>query len=153
MSFFKGRELYSVDDKGRVNIPAKMRKELTPDANETFVVTRGLDEEPCIYAYPLDEWQKMEKRLQQLNQFNEQQRFFIRTMLMWTDEVTLDKQCRISLPRNLMEFSGIGKSALILGAMDHLEIWNPEFFETYKNKRPESFAAVAQLVMGLNPQG
>ena len=148
MSFFKGRETYSVDDKGRVAIPAKMRKSLSPDAADTFVVTRGPDEDPCIYAYPLDEWKKMEERLGGLNQYSDRDRFFLRTLLYWADELTLDKQHRVMVPKALIEFAGIEKNALIIGAMDHLEIWNPEIFESYLRKREESYADVAEAVMG-----
>ena len=149
MSFFKGRELYSVDSKGRVNIPAKMRKNISPEANDTFVITRGPDEDPCIYAYPLDEWRTFEERLKQLNQFNEQERFFLRTLLYWADEVTLDKQFRISLPKSLLDFSKIEKNAMILGSMDHIEIWDPEVFEKYLGRKQESYASIAESVMGL----
>jgi MraZ protein len=148
MSFFKGRETYSVDDKGRVAIPAKMRRSLAPEAADTFVVTRGPDTDPCIYAYPLDEWKKMEQRLVQLNQYNDRDRFFLRTLLYWADELVLDKQHRIMLPRALVEFSNIEKSALIIGSMDHLEIWNPTVFESYLAKRDESYSDVAEAVMG-----
>lgn len=149
MSFFKGRELYSVDSKGRVNLPAKMRKSMSPDANDTFVITRGPDDDPCIYAYPMDEWRKFEENLKQLNQFNERERFFLRTLLYWSDEVTLDKQFRITIPKSLLDFTKIEKEALILGAMDHVEIWEPKIFDTYLGRKTESYAAVAESVMGL----
>ncbi|MFP4369781.1 MAG: division/cell wall cluster transcriptional repressor MraZ, partial [Candidatus Kapaibacterium sp.] len=68
MAFFKGQELFSIDNKGRVNIPAKMRKALSPDANDTFIITRGTDK--CIYAYPMDEWKKYEEKLENLNQYD-----------------------------------------------------------------------------------
>ncbi len=151
MSFFKGREIYSVDDKGRVSIPAKMRKTLSPDANDSFVVTRGPDDDPCIYAYPQDEWRKVEDMLKQLNHYNDRDRYFVRTLLYWADEVSLDKQHRIMLPKPLIEFTQIDKSALILGSMDHIELWNPEIFESYLNKRTESYSSVAQVVMGGGP--
>lgn len=149
MSFFKGRELYSMDAKGRVNVPAKMRKSMAPEANDTFVITRGPDDDPCIYAYPMDEWKKFEENLKELNQFNEQERFFLRTLLYWADEVVLDRQFRIMIPKALIDFARVEKSALILGAMDHIEIWAPEIFETYLGKRNQSYAAVAESVMGL----
>lgn len=149
MSFFKGRETYSVDDKGRLNVPAKMRKSMSPAANDTFVVTRGPDDDPCVFAYPLDEWQKFEEGLKELNQFNERERFFLRTLLSWADEVVLDKQFRIMIPTMLVDFARIEKSALIIGAMDHIEIWNPEIFENYLGKKTESYATVAESVMGM----
>ena len=148
MSFLKGRETYSVDDKGRVAVPAKMRKSLSPEAADTFVVTRCPDEAACIYAYPLDEWRKMEGRLSGLNQYNDQDRFFLRTLLYWADELSLDKQHRMMIPKALVEFAGIEKSALMIGAMDHIEIWNPEIFESYLSGQNLSYAEVAESVMG-----
>jgi len=147
MSFFKGRETYSVDDKGRVAVPAKMRRSLAPEASDTFVVTRAPETDPCIYAYPLDEWKKMEERLVRLNQYQDRDRFFLRTLLYWADELALDKQHRIMLPKALVEFARIDKNALIIGSMDHLEIWNPTVFESYLEKQNESYADVAEAVM------
>ncbi len=151
MSFFKGRETYSVDDKGRVAVPAKMRKSLSPEAADTFVVTRGPDNDPCIYAYPLDEWRKMEERLSGLNQYNDRDRYFLRTLLYWADELTLDKQHRVMLPKGLVEFAQIDKGALIIGAMDHLEIWNPDVFESYLSGQNVPYSEVAEAVMGSGP--
>lgn len=148
MSFLKGRETYSVDEKGRVAIPAKMRKSLAPEAADTFVVTRGPDDAPCIYAYPLDEWRKMEERLAGLNQYNDRDRFFLRTLLYWADELVLDKQHRIMIPKALVEFAGLEKNALMIGAMDHIEIWHPETFENYLAGQNVSYAEVAESVMG-----
>jgi len=149
MSFFKGRELYSVDGKGRVSVPAKMRKSISPEALDTFVLTRGPDDDPCIFAYPLDEWRKFEESLKQLNLYNDQERFFLRTILSWADEATLDTQFRVMIPKMLLDFARIEKTALILGAMDHVEIWNPELFESYLAARKESYASVAASVMGI----
>jgi len=113
MAFFKGQETYSIDNKGRVNIPAKMRKSLSPEANDTFAITRGLDR--CITAYPIDEWKKYEEKFANLNQYDEKNRYFLRMLLMWSEEVTLDAQQRISLPRKLLEFAGIESKVMIVG--------------------------------------
>jgi MraZ protein len=150
MSFFKGRETYSVDEKGRVNLPAKMRKSISPEANDTFVITRGPDDDPCVYLYPLDEWRVIEDGLKRLNQYSEQDRFFLRTLLYWADEVVFDKQFRIMIPKSLLEFAGIGRNVLILGSMDHVELWNPEVFDKYLSRQQQSYAAVAESVMGMN---
>lgn len=145
MSFFKGQETYSIDNKGRVNIPAKMRKSMSPEANDTFVVTRGT--ENCIVAYPLDEWKKYEEKLQNLNQFDEKNRFFLRTILMWSEEVGLDAQQRVSLPKKLIDFAQIDNKTTIVGMVDRIEFWNPENFEKYLSSSTESYESVAALVM------
>jgi hypothetical protein len=68
MAFFKGQETFSIDAKNRINIPAKMRKSIAPEANNTFTLTRGQDK--CITAYPLDEWRKYEEKFESLNQYD-----------------------------------------------------------------------------------
>jgi division/cell wall cluster transcriptional repressor MraZ len=65
VSAFKGSYAYSVDNKGRVNIPAKLRKNVAREANDTFVVTRGYEE--CLFVYPQDEWNKLEESIRQLS--------------------------------------------------------------------------------------
>ncbi|CUT04075.1 division/cell wall cluster transcriptional repressor MraZ [Candidatus Kryptobacter tengchongensis] len=147
MSSFKGSYIYAVDEKGRVSIPARMRKYLSPEANETFVITRGT--ETCLFLFPLDEWEKLEKRLKELNTFNPQHRLLVRILLMWAVEVTLDNQSRIMIPKNLLEFAKIDKEALIIGALDRIEIWNPEVFNEYVNSQPESYESIAEEVLGM----
>lgn len=147
MAFFKGQELYSIDNKGRVNIPSKMRKALSPDANDTFTVTRGVDK--CIVAYPLDEWRVIEERLEKLNQYDEKNRFFLRVLLMWGEEVGLDGQQRISLPKKLLEFAEIDTKVKIVGMIDHIEFWNPDEFDKYLNRYSESYESIAEKVMTL----
>jgi MraZ protein len=145
MAFFKGQELHSIDNKGRVNIPAKMRRSISPDANDTFTVTRGQDD--CIVAYPLDEWKNYEAKFEVLNQYDSKNRFFLRKILMWSEEVLLDAQQRIMLPKKLTDFAGIDGKVLIVGMVDHIEFWNPEKFEEYLNNHDESYEEVAAKVM------
>ena len=145
MAFFKGQETYSIDSKGRVNIPAKMRKSISPEANDTFTVTRGQEE--CIVAYPLDEWKKYEEKFVELNQYDSKNRFFLRKLLMWSEEVNLDGQQRISLPKKLLDFAGIENKVVIVGMVDHIEFWHPDKFEEYLSKFDESYEDVAANVM------
>ncbi len=105
MAFFKGQEIYSIDSKGRVNIPVKMRKAMSPESQDTFNLLRGQEE--CIVAYPLDEWKKYEEKFATLNQFVPENRYFLRTLLQWSEEVTLDAQQRITIPKKLIEFAGL----------------------------------------------
>lgn len=147
MGFFKGQEIYSIDSKGRVNIPSKMRKNVTADANETFALTRGVDK--CIEAYPLDEWKRYEEKFSQLNQYDPKNRFFLRTLLMWSEEVSLDSQQRITIPKKLLEFGEIESKVMIVGLGNHIEIWNPELFDLYLKKFDDNYESVASQVMSL----
>ncbi|MFQ5568223.1 MAG: division/cell wall cluster transcriptional repressor MraZ [Rhodothermales bacterium] len=144
---FKGQAEYSVDSKGRVAIPAKMRSALNPEAKSTFTITRGF--EKCIFLYPLDRWQKMEEEIGALSSYDREARAFTRRIMMWADEVTLDGQGRIGLPKSLADFADIKDRALMLGAYDRIEIWNPEAFEQYLNEETADYETLAERVMGV----
>ena len=146
MASFKGKETYSIDDKGRVNIPVKMRKCIPDSAENTFVVMRGL--EKCIFAYPINIWEeKQEKKLEELNQYDERSRKIMRLMLQNCEEVELDKQQRINLPEELLNFANIDSKVTIIGMLDHIEFWDPETYDAYINDCSESYEIVAAKVM------
>lgn len=145
MAFFKGQETYSIDGKGRVNIPSKMRKSVSPEAKDTFALTRGM--EKCIVAYPLDEWRKYEERFEKLNQYDAKNRYFLRMLLMWSEEVSLDASQRIGLPKKLLDFAGIQGKVKIVGMADHIEFWDPDCFDAYLNEYDEPYETVAATVM------
>jgi len=144
---FKGQAEYSVDSKGRVAIPAKMRSVLNPEAKNTFTITRGFED--CIFLYPLDEWTRIESEISGLNMFNSDARGFVRVIMMWADEASLDGQGRITIPKPLIEFADVGDKALIIGAFDHIEIWDPDRFSDYLNKQPDDYETLAERVMGI----
>ncbi len=144
MSSFKGSYQYSVDSKGRVNIPAKIRKSVSPEANDTFVVTRGF--ERCLFVYPLDEWNKVEKSIRDLSPTDPQHRFFMRTLLERATESVLDGQSRISIPKELAQMAAIENEVLILGVLEHLELWNPAVYQEYQKSQADSYEKVAQNV-------
>ena len=142
---FKGQFTYSIDSKGRISIPAKLRRHVSSEANDTFVMTRGTS--PCIDIYPLDQWLLIEEKLKNLNQFKPDDVRFIRTMLQHAAEDTLDSQSRILVPQNLIEHAKIEKEVLILGALKKIEVWNPKIFEEYLNQSNETYEQIAEKVM------
>lgn len=144
MSSFKGSYEYSVDSKGRINIPAKLRKYVSAEANDTFVITRGF--EKCLFAYPLDEWNAFEHSVRKLSSSDPKHRYFTRTLLRWAAESQLDGQSRITIPKELLQFAGIENAVLILGVLERIEIWNPRIHQEYINTQPESYEDVAQRV-------
>jgi|TARA_B100000315_G_scaffold62791_1_gene57003 MraZ protein len=118
-----GEYFYNIDSKGRLNIPAKYRNALAPENNNTFIITKGQD--PCIYAYPLIEWGKVESELRNLSSASLKNRSFIRTMVRFAVPVKFDKQGRIQLTPALMEYASLDKEVLIIGVVNKIEIWNP----------------------------
>ena len=145
MSSFKGSYEYSVDSKGRINIPARLRKYVSPEANDTFVLTRGY--EKCLFVYPLDEWNKLEESIRQLSSTNPRHRFFMRTLLERATESQLDGQARITIPKELLQFAGIENDVLILGVLERIELWNPSVYREYEKSQTASYEDVAQTVL------
>jgi MraZ protein len=120
---FTGEYSYTIDAKGRVNIPAKFRQSLAPENDHTFVITKGMD--PCIWVYPLTAWQIIEDDLKDLSAISGINRSFIRNTVRYASSVSFDKQGRIILSTNLLDYAHLKKDALIIGMVNKIEIWNP----------------------------
>ena len=148
MSSFKGRFSYSVDNKGRLALPAKLRKNVSPSSNDTFIVTRGFEQ--CLFVYPQDEWGKVEDSIRGLSPSNPQHRFFVRTLLQWAVHGQLDSQARISIPQDLLKFAAIENEVLIIGVLERIELWNPKIYEEYMNNQPATYETVAEAVLKPN---
>ena len=119
-----GRHLHSVDYKGRVFIPSKLRKKVIRKNNRNIVVTRGFDK--CLSIYSLTVWKSFENKLLSLPQSKRKNRFIVRFFLENKEEVEVDGQGRIKIPQHLLDYAGIKKEVLIAGVLNRIEIWNPE---------------------------
>jgi MraZ protein len=127
LSKFLGQYLHTIDDKGRVPLPAKYR-----NGNETgeFVAVRGPGD--CLYLYPLPSWQPVSERLVRLRRAsNPESRRQALAVTAQAAELLLDKHGRLTLPQSLMEIAGLEREALFVGAGDLIEIWNPERFAEF----------------------
>ncbi len=144
---FIGSFKYSIDAKGRVSIPAKLRKFVSPDANDSFVMTRGTVK--CIDVYPMDMWKELvESKLDKLNTFDPKEALFLRMLLTEAGEDKLDSQSRLLIPRNLIEYAEIDREVFIIGAIKKIEIWNPKNYEAYLKSSELSYEEIAKQVMG-----
>jgi MraZ protein len=144
MSSFKGRYTYSVDNKGRVALPAKLRKNLASSAKGNFVVTRGF--EKCLYVYPQDEWNKLEQFVRGLSFLDAQHRFYARTLFECATDSEIDSQSRVTIPQELLKFAGIDNEVLILGVLERVELWNPTVYDEYQKNHPDTYETVAEQV-------
>jgi MraZ protein len=127
MATFYGTANYSIDDKGRVVVPASMRT--VPGRKlplTTFVLLGGLD--GCLWLYAEEDWKVFEERLAKMAMGNKAQREFARAFLVGASKVTVDKQGRISVPPSLMSRAGLGKEAVLHGQVGRIEVWAPERF-------------------------
>ncbi len=141
---FQGHSICNLDAKSRLILPAKFRKYMKPEAANKLVLTRGMDE--CVLVYPLDEWDKFKVGLMRYNQFNSEQRFFLRQFLSYVNECELDSQNRIVVPPQLMEFAKLKKEVVVLGQLDKMEIWDPEIKKQYDNSMSKSYEEIAEKV-------
>lgn len=149
MSSFKGRYIYSVDEKGRIALPSKIRKNVSPKAKNNFVITRGF--EKCLYVYPQDEWNKLEEYVRSLSFLDAKHRNFRRTLFEWAIDSQLDNQHRITVQQELLEYAGIEKEVLVLGVLDRIELWSPTVYEEFQKIQPETYETVAEQVFKPQP--
>lgn len=146
---FKGEYEHSVDEKGRIAFPAKLRKCLQPEAQDRFTLLRGIDS--CIYLYPENEWEKVEQKLSSINSFTTDGRLVKRNFLRYAEDLTIDRQNRIPLPSHLMEYAGITSRAIFIGSGERIEIWSPEKLEQADGDLSfESYQELFERVMGDN---
>lgn len=144
---FLGSFKYSIDSKGRISIPAKLRKFVDPKSNDTFVMTRGTAN--CIDIYPMNFWEELvQSKLNQLNSFEPKEAMFLRMFLQQAAEDKLDSQSRLLIPKTLIDYANINKEVLILGAIKKIEIWNPNNYEDYLKTSELSYEEIAKQVMG-----
>lgn len=128
MSRFRGEYQYSVDKKGRVNIPAKFRKALSPEAGEVFAICRAPGK--CLRAYPIDAWDKYETELALRPQTKEALRY-LRMLNSTLTDSKLDSQGRIMLSAKQMKIAGIEKNVILVGNYGYIEIWDLDSYTKY----------------------
>ena len=133
---FIGEYQHSLDSKNRIIVPSKLREGL----GDKFIISKGLD--GCLYAYPLDEWIKFEEKLKILPLTNKDARAFVRFFVSGATEVETDKQGRGLIPANLREYAGIEKEIVTIGALNKIEIWSKEKWESY-NESDIDFDSIA----------
>lgn len=149
MTFFQGKEEYTLDQKGRISIPQYMRREINPEARDTLTLAYGYRK--CILAYPLDEWKKkIYEKLIKINQFNQENDKVITFFVANSKEVVLDVQNRITIPKNFLQYAKIENKVLIVGKIDHLEIWNPEEFARIYTFDENELIMIFEKVLGNN---
>jgi MraZ protein len=138
---FMGEFQHTVDSKGRLIIPAKLRDGL----GERFIATKGL--EHCLFVFPLTEWEALSEKLRSLPMASSAARQFTRLLFSGATECELDPQGRILLPANLREYAGIDKDVVIVGVSTRVEIWAKDKWEEYCQQAEETFAETAEKLL------
>jgi len=135
---FIGEYEHSVDTKGRVIMPVKLRE----DIGEKFIVTKGLD--GCLFAYSHTEWTNFEEKLKTLPLTNKNARDFVRFFLSGAVECEIDKQGRFLIPGNLRTYATLEKEIIIIGVGTRIEIWNKEEWTKYSSDENISADEIAE---------
>src|SRR4051794_26260257 len=130
---------HTIDEKNRLTLPARFRKELA----EGLVVTRGLDH--CLYAFPRDGWEEsIRGRLSQLDPLSAETRQMRRFFYSGAAEAEPDKQGRVMIPSALLKHASLDKNVVVAGVDDHLEIWDAATWRAHLTEIEGSAENVAE---------
>ncbi len=133
---FMGEFHHTVDNKGRLIIPSRVREDL----GDQFIVTRGL--EKCLFIYPKPEWNNIIQKYKQLPDTKDR-RYFMRIFLSGATMCELDKQGRINIPMPLLEYANLEKDCIIIGVDDRLEVWSKDRWDNFINENEENLSDIA----------
>ena len=135
---FFGSYTHNLDDKGRLVIPSKMRDELGSKA----YILKGFD--GALSIYKESDFQNLVVELKNLPFNKKNSRAYLRIQLASACELDVDRQGRALLPTQLLNKYQIGKEVIVIGALDHIEVWNRADYEEYEKSADSSFETIAE---------
>ena len=138
-----GEYEHSIDTKGRIAMPAKLREGLCGK----FIITKGLD--GCLFVYAMDEWQRVEQKLASLPMSRKTARDFTRFLFGGACEGECDKQGRVLLPASLRRYAGLERDAVIVGVGSRAEIWDAAKWQQYNEESAEDVNELAEQLADL----
>ncbi|MFD1630214.1 division/cell wall cluster transcriptional repressor MraZ [Pseudopedobacter beijingensis] len=146
MSHLIGEFDCKLDSKGRLMVPAGLKKQLPAIDADGLVVNRGFEKHLVIYSRA--EWDKVTAELAELNPYEEKNRKFVRYFTRGATELNLDSSGRVLLPKTLLEYAGIGSEVVLSCQFNKIEMWSREAYDAQMDDEPENFASLAEDVMG-----
>ncbi|MCP1994962.1 division/cell wall cluster transcriptional repressor MraZ [Flavobacterium sp. HSC-61S13] len=135
-----------IDAKGRVSVPASLKKQL-PAIADGFVLKRSVFE-PCLELWPMGEWNLMMAKINGLNRFVKKNNDFIRKFMAGVKMVEIDDAGRLLVSKDLVEFAKISKDLVLSSKVNIIEIWDKNLYEAALNSDDFDFGALAEEVMG-----
>ncbi|MDB2463906.1 MAG: division/cell wall cluster transcriptional repressor MraZ [Flavobacteriaceae bacterium] len=135
------------DNKGRVMVPADLKKQLSPVLAEGFVLKRAVFQ-PCLELYPMDQWNELMQKIGGLNQFNRKNNDFTRRFTAGVRRIELDATGRINIPADLMTVAQIKRDLVLTASVGIVEIWDAQNYEQAISDAALDFADLAEEVMG-----
>ena len=146
MSHFLGEFECKLDAKGRLMLPAGLRKQMPEAEKDGLVVNRGFEKHLVVYTRK--EWDRIMEDLSKLNQYEKKTREFIRYFTRGATELSLDAAGRVLFPKSLLDYAGIGADAVLSSQFNKIEVWAKEAYDAQMDNEPENFANLAEEVVG-----
>ncbi len=147
MNYLIGEYECKLDAKGRMVVPAALKRQLPDIEREGLVVNRGFEKNLVIYTRA--EWNKILKQLSRLNQFQARNREFVRKFMSGATELMLDAAGRVLLPKNLLEYAEAGSELVLACNLEKIEVWSKAKYEEQMNAiSEEDFSDMAEQLMG-----
>lgn len=138
MNDYTGRHVHTLDDKGRVSVPAQFRRQLPKDG---LFIGKGM--EGSLILYPPEKWEKVRDGLASLSRNTRKNRDIIREFSQYIRPVSIDGQGRISIPSDLIEVSGMTHEIVFLGMLDSIELWAAE---RYTDREEEQISTLEDAI-------
>lgn len=136
-----------VDAKGRLLLPAPLKKQLATSLQDGFVLKRSVFQ-PCLELYPMSEWNIMMLKINKLNRFVKKNNDFIRRFTAGVKVVEIDNLGRLLIPKDLVAFGHVSKDVVLSSAVNIVEIWDKDLYEKSLDNHDVDFADLAEDVMG-----
>lgn len=136
-----------MDAKGRLLLPAALKKQLLAVLEHGFVLKRSVFQK-CLELYPMTEWNDVMGRVNKLNRFVKKNNDFIRMFTAGVKVIEIDSSGRILVPKDLMAFAGLSGQLVLSASVDMIEIWDKDAYESVLDDPEVDFASLAEDVMG-----
>ena len=130
----RGASVINLDTKGRLAIPGRYRDALTDRCDGRLVITVNNTKERCLWMYPMDEWEQVERKVAALPDFNTDHQRIKRFLIGYASDTEMDKNGRVLLPAPLREFAKISKAVYLLGQSNKFELWSEEQWIAKRNQ-------------------
>lgn len=147
MNLLVGTYECKVDTKGRLPLPAGLKRQLTEVVEDGYVIKRSVFQQ-CLEIHPMKNWEKIMNDLSKLNRFVKKNNDFIRVFTAGVKVVELDTNGRLQISKDLVKFANIDKEVVLSTSLNMIEIWDKELYENVINVDDIDFAEMAEGIMG-----
>ena len=152
MANFRGQHEHTMDSKGRVSFPARYREVLsendpTGEKVDRVILTHALDGN--LELYSIDRWTRFEKKLQGLSSFKKEVKYVKRLYIGSAQEVSLDSNGRLLIPKSMREYAGLERDVVWVGQIDKVELWESSAWKQMNEEAEDNTEAIQEAITDL----